>query len=88
MKVLITGATGLVGSEIVRLCKKEGIFVHYLTTNKQKLQLTESMKGFYWDPKSDDIDEACIDGVDRIIHLAGGKHRTTMDGQNKARDTI
>ena len=37
MKVLITGATGLIGEAIVKQCHKQGISVHYLTTSKSKL---------------------------------------------------
>ncbi len=71
MKVLITGATGLVGSEIVRLCKQRGIPVHYLTTRKGKLEHSEEEKGFLWNPSDGRIDDKCLEGVTRIIHLAG-----------------
>ncbi|MGS2740560.1 TIGR01777 family oxidoreductase [Sinomicrobium sp. M5D2P17] len=71
MRVLITGATGLIGSEIVRLCEQRGIEVHYLTTSRSKIKQTDTCKGFYWDPDKGDIDRACLDGVDIIINLAG-----------------
>lgn len=71
MKVLITGATGLVGSEIVSLLLKNGISINYLTTSKDKIQDKPNYKGFYWKPESGEIDEYCIDDVDAIIHLAG-----------------
>ena len=32
MRVLITGATGLIGQEIVKLCHEKDIKVNYLTT--------------------------------------------------------
>lgn len=35
MKVLITGATGLIGGELVKLLLQKGIRVNYLTTNKK-----------------------------------------------------
>ncbi len=37
MKILITGATGLIGREITALCHEQGISVHYLTTSADKL---------------------------------------------------
>jgi len=71
MKILITGATGLVGKEIVAQCLKKNIDVHYLTTSKSKLEDEPHYKGFYWDPKSQNIDVKCFEGVDCIINLAG-----------------
>ena len=71
MKVLITGATGLIGQELVKLCLKKNIAVHYLTTSKSKLEVSENYKGFYWNPEKEAIDKACFNGVDAIIHLAG-----------------
>ena len=71
MKVLITGATGLIGKAIVKQCHKKGVLVHYLTTSKHKLSQEENYKGFYWNPRENEIDNACFDGVDAIINLAG-----------------
>lgn len=71
MRVLITGATGLIGQEIVALCHEKEIKVNYLTTSKSKLVQNENYTGFYWNPKSKDIDKSCFEAVDAIIHLAG-----------------
>ena len=71
MRVLITGATGLVGSKIVELCRDRGIEVHYLTTSKDKIENKPDYKGFYWNPDKDHIDPAAFNEVDTIIHLAG-----------------
>ena len=71
MKLLITGATGLVGGELVRICREKGIPVHYLTTRREKIENTEHYKGFYWNPSSGEIDTACFDGVTSVINLAG-----------------
>jgi len=71
MRVLITGATGLVGQAIVAQCKKHNVKVHYLTTSKDKLELEDDYKGFYWNPKLNEIDINSFEGVDVIINLAG-----------------
>jgi len=71
MKVLITGATGMIGSRLSDLCRESGMIVHYLTTSKSKIEKREDYKGFYWDLKSEEIEKECIDGVTTIIHLAG-----------------
>lgn len=71
MRILITGATGLIGQEIVKLCHEKDIQVHYLTTSKSKIENLDNYKGFYWNPKEERIDTQCFKGVDAIIHLAG-----------------
>ena len=69
--VLITGATGLIGQEIVDVCHDNNIIVHYLTTSKNKLSSDRNYKGFYWNPDTKDIDASCFQGVDTIINLVG-----------------
>lgn len=71
MRILIAGATGLIGSSLVQLCLNEGIKVNYLTTSKSKIQNTKNYKGFYWNPKKGILDEAAFKDVTTIINLAG-----------------
>ncbi len=71
MKVLITGATGLIGTELVSLLLQNGISVNYLTTSKKKIVNELNFNGFYWSPEQGLIDENCLMGVDSIINLAG-----------------
>lgn len=71
MRILITGATGLIGREIVKICHGKNIKVNYLTTSKSKILQDDNYKGFYWNPKLQDIDKNCFIDVDAIIHLAG-----------------
>ena len=71
MRILITGATGLIGNEIVSLLLQNGVSVHYLTTSKKKIENQPNYKGFFWNPEQGIIDENCLMGVDAIIHLAG-----------------
>ena len=69
--VLITGATGLIGQEIVDVCHDNNIIIHYLTTSKKKISSEANYKGFYWNPDTKEIDLSCFDGVDTIINLVG-----------------
>ena len=71
MKVLITGATGLVGKELVALLLQNGIAIHYLTTSRKKIEKESCYHGFFWNPEQGIIDENCLLGVDVIVHLAG-----------------
>lgn len=70
-RILITGATGLVGQEIVKQCHAKNIAVNYLSTSKDKLKNESNYKGFYWNPETKEIDAACFDDVEIIINLAG-----------------
>ena len=54
MKLLITGATGLVGKELVKKALEQGMIIHYLTTSKSKTII--GARGFYWNPSSQEID--------------------------------
>lgn len=71
MKLLITGATGLVGNSLTEKYAQQGIQIHYLTTRKSQMVSIEGAQGYYWNPYKNEIDLACFIGVDSIIHLAG-----------------
>ena len=72
MKILITGATGLVGKEIVKQCLAKNYTVNYLTTSKTKIVDKKNYKGFYWNPSIQEIDNECLNGIDTVINLAAG----------------
>jgi len=71
MKILITGATGMIGKELIALLLENGNDIHYLTTSKAKIESKPHYQGFYWNLEQSFIDENCLIGVDVIIHLAG-----------------
>jgi uncharacterized protein len=66
MKVLVTGARGLIGSALVPQLRAGGRDVARLTRSQPR-QPGE----FRWDPEAGEIDAAAFDGVDAIVHLAG-----------------
>jgi uncharacterized protein (TIGR01777 family) len=71
MRILITGATGLVGVHLVSKLSERGVDIHYLTTRKGELENRAGYRGFHWNPEQGLIDENSLLGVDAIIHLAG-----------------
>ena len=73
MKILITGATGLIGKAIIRLALNRNFKVNYLTRDKTKIKSSANCNGFYWDINKDYIDLKCFEGVNVIINLAGEK---------------
>jgi uncharacterized protein (TIGR01777 family) len=66
--ILVTGGTGLIGRQLTKELLDKGYQVSHLSRQATK---TIGAKTFFWDIKKKQIDEACIEGVDTIIHLAG-----------------
>lgn len=83
MKILITGATGLVGTELVMLCHKNNIAVNYLTTSRSKITSSSHYKGFFWNPETQEIDLDCFKGISAIVNLAGAPISKRWTGKNK-----
>ena len=83
MKVLITGATGLIGSRIVKDCLEKDIKVNFLTTRKDKLDSLPGCDGFYWNPQKNIIDTNCFHEIDSIINLSGASIFRIWTKKNK-----
>ncbi|MAU58985.1 MAG: TIGR01777 family protein [Flavobacteriaceae bacterium] len=73
MKLLITGATGIIGRKIIERVVENSFEINFLTTRKSKLKSIKNAKGFFWNPNKNIIDLNCFNGVDSIIHLSGKK---------------
>ncbi|KLT66175.1 TIGR01777 family oxidoreductase [Pedobacter sp. BMA] len=65
-KILITGATGLVGTQLKKKLLKQGYEVNTLSRKR-----SNDPNNFIWDVYKGTIDSTCIEGVEAIIHLAG-----------------
>ncbi len=65
MKILISGASGLIGNELIVGLKSAG---HTLTTI---VRGTPQPGQYRWDIEASTIDKSALEGVDAIIHLAG-----------------
>ena len=68
MKVLITGGSGLVGSELTKLLIHTGYEVVWLSRNSG---VKNGITCYKWDYKNDFIDPKAFEGVTYIVHLAG-----------------
>ena len=70
-KVLITGASGLVGTALTDSLIQQGYKLHILSTQKSKVNTNSYPKTFHWDPMSNKLDLRSFEGIDSIINLAG-----------------
>ncbi len=66
--VLITGGTGLVGTELTKQLKAKGYYVIHLSRTKNYSDETPT---YYWDYTKGEIEQEAIEKADYIIHLAG-----------------
>jgi uncharacterized protein (TIGR01777 family) len=73
MKILISGASGLVGQELGLLLARRGHQLHVLTRSPEKHQgmLPFPAKFFSWNAESGVPSPEAFDGVEAVIHLAG-----------------
>ncbi len=71
MKILITGATGLVGTALVKLLLAKKHTVNILSLSLSGIEDKPNFNAFLWNPELGKIDENCLYQVDVIIHLAG-----------------
>jgi dihydroflavonol-4-reductase len=72
-RVLVTGATGLVGNNVARLLADQGVTVRALLRNPQD---TRSLDGLHVEVVAGDVTDiasvrAALDGVQGVVHSAG-----------------
>lgn len=85
MHILVTGATGLVGSKLLPLLQADGHEVSTLTRRSSRSPSERT-----WNPDSGSLPAATLDGIDAIIHLAGeniGDSRWTVAKKKRIRDS-
>lgn len=73
MKVLVTGATGFIGSALCNVLKGAGHTVVGLSRNPQRAQRKVSAldKAYAWDLMREPAPREALEGVDAVVHLAG-----------------
>ena len=70
MKVLITGATGLIGLKLARRLMSEGHSVVALSRSVERGAALE-LETFAWQPEREAAPVEALDGVEVVVHLAG-----------------
>lgn len=67
MKVLITGASGFIGSALAKFLAEMDYQLLKLVRRRTDLNPNE----IFWDPDLQQIDSEALEGIDIVIHLAG-----------------
>ena len=84
MKVVVTGASGLIGSALVDVLQARGDEVTRLV---RRSPMTGEAR---WDPDAGQVETAALEGQDAVVHLAGvgiGDHRWTEDHKRAVLDS-
>lgn len=66
--ILITGASGLIGSKLTEILVDKGFTVSHLSRQED---FTGKIKKFGWNPEKGTIDLQCLTNIDHIVNLAG-----------------
>ena len=69
MKALVTGATGLVGRELVRRLAEAVVLTRDVASGQRRLG--EHVRALAWQPETEAAPAAAFEGVDVVFHLAG-----------------
>ena len=78
-KILVTGASGFVGSAVVSHFKKQGYLVSRLVRHVHERQ-TDTI---YWNPLNEEIDLDSLEGFHAVVHLAGENIATRWTRKKK-----
>ena len=94
-KILITGGSGLVGSNLSEILTQNGFEVVHLSRNPKS---GSAYKSFKWDIKTGYVDEAALQDLYAIIHLAGagvadkrwssGRKKLILDSRVKSAELL
>lgn len=71
MNVTVTGATGLIGTKLVRVLRDRGDEVTVLSRSPEKAQAALGVAAVAWDPTAGPAPAEALEGRDAVIHLAG-----------------
>lgn len=73
MKVLVAGATGFIGKQVLLLLREKGHDIVVLTRNQERagVHLPIACRVYEWNPMRDEPPAEAFRGVDAVVNLAG-----------------
>lgn len=67
MKIIITGASGFIGSSVVSFLEQNDHEIYKLVRREPR----EGFHEIFWDPQKGKVDKKLLEGFDAVIHLGG-----------------
>lgn len=90
MRVLVTGATGLIGRAVCQSLSNEGHEIVVLSRRPETAQVVPGARAFRWNPEIELPPMEAWEGVEAVIHLAGEPvvaFRWTDEHKKRIRDS-
>jgi len=90
MRVLVTGATGLIGKNLCQTLAGQGHEIYILSRHPESAKITGMTRAFAWDAGIGPPPQEAFSGVDAVINLAGepiAGSRWTDEQKRRIRDS-
>jgi len=90
MRVLVTGATGLIGKTLCQVLSGAGHEIVVLSRRVENAHLVPEARAFRWNPEAETPPAEAWEGVEAIVHLAGepvAGSRWTEEQKRRIRDS-
>jgi uncharacterized protein len=90
MKILVTGATGLIGSRLCQILTGDGHTVIALSRSTERARSLAVAEVYKWQPEAELPPEQALNEVDAVVHLAGepiAAHRWSDEQKKRIRDS-
>lgn len=90
MRVLVTGATGLIGKTLCQSLAQEGHEISFLTRRPETAQVVPGARAFAWNAENQLPPEEAFADVEAVVHLAGepiAASRWTNEQKRRIRDS-
>jgi uncharacterized protein (TIGR01777 family) len=71
MRIIISGASGLVGKALTEVLRNEGDTVKHLVRDAGKESAGAGGDDIQWDPTSAQVDVPALENTDAVVHLSG-----------------
>lgn len=85
-KVLITGASGLIGKKLTTLLLKAGYDVNHLGRSGKTRQ--KGVNAYKWNIETGEMDKAAFGGVTSVVHLAGANLADSRWTANRKKELL